>query len=136
MANTIAQFEIGQTVQLQDGRMGIVRYTGETRFSTGTWVGVELSSPTGKNDGSVQGERYFQCPSNHGIFVRSSALSVVAQATASSSSTSSNGTGIEQNQAGISARPSTAESTGTAALRLRQVSRQLASKSMETSLTR
>ena len=36
----------------------------------GTWVGVELDTPTGKNDGSVQGIQYFTCKHKHGIFVR------------------------------------------------------------------
>lgn len=34
------------------------------------WVGVELAKPVGKNDGSVQGEAYFQCAQNHGLFTR------------------------------------------------------------------
>ena len=33
---------------------------------------------TGKNDGSVKGKRYFQVKPNHGIFVRSSGVSVLA----------------------------------------------------------
>ncbi|KAE9003474.1 hypothetical protein PF010_g14033 [Phytophthora fragariae] len=53
---------------------GVVRYIGTTRFATGTWVGVELCEPKGKNSGTVDGEKYFSCAPNHGIFIRASRL--------------------------------------------------------------
>ncbi|KAK2041660.1 CAP-Gly domain-containing protein [Colletotrichum somersetense] len=72
----------GQTVRLSDGRTGIVRFVGGTHFASGDWVGVELEDDSGKNDGSVQGERYFDCAMGHGMFVRPTTLVITAQAPA------------------------------------------------------
>jgi len=37
---------------------------------------VELRKPKGKNDGSVNGKRYFTCPENCGILVKPSRVSL------------------------------------------------------------
>eukprot|EP00947_MAST-08B_sp_MAST-8B-sp1_P000272 g272.t1 len=48
----------------------VVRWFGVTKFRLGDWVGVELARPLGKNNGTVQWKKYFECESQHGIFVR------------------------------------------------------------------
>lgn len=53
-------------------RRGTIRYLGPTKFgnSSENWVGVEYDEPVGKNDGSVNGERYFSCRMKYGGFVK------------------------------------------------------------------
>lgn len=62
--------KIGHKVETQDGREGTVRYIGPLHVAPGEWLGLELADHAGKNDGSVQGQRYFQCAPGFGIFVR------------------------------------------------------------------
>lgn len=58
----------------------IVRYVGETHFSEGYWIGVEVPPdaatglPQGKNDGTVDGVTYFKCEPNYGLFCRLDAV--------------------------------------------------------------
>ena len=51
-------------------RRGVLRYIGEPEFASGLWVGIELDQPVGKNNGWLNGIRYFTCEANHGIFIR------------------------------------------------------------------
>uniref|UniRef100_A0A0K0EV11 Tubulin-specific chaperone B (inferred by orthology to a C. elegans protein) n=1 Tax=Strongyloides venezuelensis TaxID=75913 RepID=A0A0K0EV11_STRVS len=51
-------------------KTGTVAYVGEVEFADGLWIGVNLDLPKGKNDGSVNGKRYFECSHNHGSFVK------------------------------------------------------------------
>lgn len=69
----------GQFIVLTDDRHAVIRFVGNTHFAPGDWVGVELEDATGKNDGSVQGERYFTCRPNFGMFVRPVAVAGVVR---------------------------------------------------------
>jgi len=60
-------------------RQGTIMYAGTLQGVKGSWVGVKLDNPTGKNDGSVNGVQYFVCLSNHGVFVRPNKLQVSAE---------------------------------------------------------
>ncbi|XP_046583518.1 CAP-Gly domain-containing linker protein 4-like isoform X1 [Haliotis rubra] len=61
---------------LCNNEMGVVRYVGPTDFGEGVWLGVELRTAKGKNDGSVRGKRYFTCKPDHGLIVRPSKVFV------------------------------------------------------------
>lgn len=92
MQNLESNLAIGDRVIVSSGmgsRPGVLQYMGETKFAPGNWCGVQLDEPSGKNDGSVDGVkyfniesviqwivsdeiffcRYFDCPAQYGIFV-------------------------------------------------------------------
>lgn len=65
-------FQLGQKVSVR-GDGGTLRFIGRTQFAPGTWYGVELDTKHGKNDGSVNGVKYFDCDKKdglYGVFVR------------------------------------------------------------------
>ncbi|MFH4981592.1 hypothetical protein AB6A40_008301 [Gnathostoma spinigerum] len=43
-----------------DVRTGSIVFIGPTHFAPGQWIGVVLDQPEGKNDGCVDGRRYFK----------------------------------------------------------------------------
>ncbi|XP_075963324.1 dynactin subunit 1 [Anarhichas minor] len=70
--------KVGSLVEvIGKGQQGTVAYIGNTLFASGKWVGVILDEAKGKNDGTVQGKRYFTCEENRGIFVRQSQIQLV-----------------------------------------------------------
>ena len=57
-------------------RRGEVKYVGPVNFNSGVWVGVQYDEPLGKNDGSVNGKKYFECKPKYGGFVRPSNITI------------------------------------------------------------
>lgn len=59
-------------------RLGTVRYVGVVPeiHQSAFWVGVEFDEPTGKNDGTIQGKRYFDCKPNYGSFLKPSMVEI------------------------------------------------------------
>lgn len=67
------RLHVGMQVLLSSANeMAFIRYLGTADFAPGLWLGLELRSPKGKNDGSVGGRRYFTCRPGHGVLVRPS----------------------------------------------------------------
>eukprot|EP00439_Symbiodinium_sp_Y106_P073725 s689_g13.t4 len=66
--------KVGARVEALGQFTGTVKFVGTTQFAAGPWIGVELDTPDGKNDGTIQGERYFDCKAGHGIFARPAAV--------------------------------------------------------------
>merc|ERR1719233_189983 len=50
--------------------LGIARFIGKLEDQDGTFVGVELFTPTGLNNGTRKGFFYFEAKEDHAIFVR------------------------------------------------------------------
>ncbi|XP_008183205.1 dynactin subunit 1 isoform X3 [Acyrthosiphon pisum] len=77
------KLELGCRVELTGKNLqGKIAFIGQTHFETGTWVGIILDEPKGKNNGVVKNRQgvsktYFECEENHGIFVRQSHLTLI-----------------------------------------------------------
>ncbi|XP_015175088.1 PREDICTED: restin homolog isoform X3 [Polistes dominula] len=73
LSSTVSQrdLKIGERVIVsssQGSKTGVLRYMGITEFASGEWCGIELDEPLGKNDGSVNDKRYFECRPKYGLF--------------------------------------------------------------------
>eukprot|EP00941_MAST-03F_sp_MAST-3F-sp1_P001744 g1744.t1 len=70
--NNKSEIKIGEKVEVRGypSCTGTVRFAGKVHYASGTFYGIELDNPKGKNNGSVKGKRYFTCQPNHGIFVK------------------------------------------------------------------
>ena len=74
------KFQVGDVVLISGTKPGVIAFLGPTQFAKGEWAGVIMEKPEGKNDGTVQGVTYFQCPPQHGLFARLLNLTLVQPA--------------------------------------------------------
>lgn len=72
-------YEIGQRVLVGNVMSGTICYVGHTHFSEGIWVGVEIDLPRGRNDGSIEGRRYFSCEPNYGLFAPPQKITILEE---------------------------------------------------------
>uniref|UniRef100_A0A3Q3DC19 Si:dkeyp-47f9.4 n=1 Tax=Hippocampus comes TaxID=109280 RepID=A0A3Q3DC19_HIPCM len=69
------EMRLGDRVLVAGQRTGVVHFYGKTSFAP-HWLGIALDTPSGKNDGSVGGVRYFNCPPRHGVFAPPSRVQI------------------------------------------------------------
>ncbi|KAK9879869.1 hypothetical protein WA026_008372 [Henosepilachna vigintioctopunctata] len=70
----ISSADLGKTV-VTVGKVGILRFVGKVHFASGVWCGIELETDAGKNDGCIDGIRYFTCSRGRGLMTPLSKVS-------------------------------------------------------------
>jgi hypothetical protein len=68
--SSLKELSVGLSVGVRGGLVGKVAWTGSVHYAAGDWVGVVLDEPAGKNNGTVKGVAYFECPAQHGLMLR------------------------------------------------------------------
>uniref|UniRef100_A0A915CPI7 CAP-Gly domain-containing protein n=1 Tax=Ditylenchus dipsaci TaxID=166011 RepID=A0A915CPI7_9BILA len=79
-----------QSSASQAPKIGQIAFIGNTHFKPGMWIGVIYDQAVGKNDGSIDGHRYFTCEPNHGGFVVPKAVKPLLDTDSSSVQNNSN----------------------------------------------
>ncbi|KAK6202475.1 CAP Gly-rich domain-containing protein [Scheffersomyces amazonensis] len=75
-AQIAENFKVGdrcRTINIEGERRGVIRYIGKIDIldkGENIWVGIEFDEPVGKNNGTIDGVRLFECRQNHGSFVK------------------------------------------------------------------
>ncbi|KAI8339335.1 hypothetical protein BC941DRAFT_249956 [Chlamydoabsidia padenii] len=72
---------IGAKVELRRRPLptfGTIQYVGPVSFAKGTWIGLELESRLGKNNGCVSGVTYFHTDPQRGLFVKQDDFTIIS----------------------------------------------------------
>ncbi|XP_044755813.1 uncharacterized protein LOC123314539 [Coccinella septempunctata] len=72
----ITPADVGRRV-LAAGKVGTLRFVGKVHFASDVWCGIELDADVGKNDGSIEGVRYFTCSRGRGLMTPLSKVSIL-----------------------------------------------------------
>ena len=77
-ARPCLSWQVGDRCQVNPGgKRGSVQFVGKIpAIAPGFWVGVQYDEPVGKNDGTVKGDRFFECPPKYGGFLRPNKIDV------------------------------------------------------------
>lgn len=79
------QYKLNSLVKIDHLNLqGYLKFQGSTHFKQGHWLGLELLPiyhGKGKNDGSIDGTRYFTCKQGNGIFIQLNKVTQVVQPT-------------------------------------------------------
>lgn len=74
MKEEASLISVGQRCCVDPGdRRGLVMFVGQVNVEglpPGYWVGVKYDEPLGKNDGTIRGHKFFDCPPGYGAFLR------------------------------------------------------------------
>ena len=60
--------KVGDIVLISGQECGTIKFLGKTHFKPGIWAGIDLFTPVGLHNGTVDGEQYFSCSPKHGVF--------------------------------------------------------------------
>ncbi|XP_017775385.1 PREDICTED: CAP-Gly domain-containing linker protein 1-like isoform X2 [Nicrophorus vespilloides] len=74
-SHELSKHDLGKKVRVND-REGVLRFVGTVHFAPGVWCGVEVESGKGKNNGTVRGVRYFECPEDCGLMAMRAKVSL------------------------------------------------------------
>jgi dynactin 1 len=71
---------VGDLVRIRDdNREGTLAYVGpiNVQGASGKFAGINLTKALGKNNGTLEGKRYFEAKDNHGVFVEFTSIELV-----------------------------------------------------------